>query len=106
MSARYPLARAVQLTAACVVVCATLLLTACDQDVASPEPRQTVSVFEVGNVVLERERQFHGRVVPADITRVAFRIPGKIAQLYVQSGQRVTAGQVLAQIEDSIQRQV
>ena len=57
MSARYPLARAVQLTAACVVVCGTQLLTACDQDVASPEPRQTVSVYEVGNVVLERERQ-------------------------------------------------
>ena len=106
MSTGYRLARAVQLTAALIVVCGTLLLTACDQDVASPEPRQTVSVFELGNVVLERERKVHGRVVPADITRVAFRIPGKIAHLSVQSGQRVAAGQVLAQIEDSIQRQV
>jgi RND family efflux transporter MFP subunit len=106
MSARYRLARALQSTAGLIVVCGAQLLSGCDQDVASPEPRQTVSVYQVGSVVLERERQFHGRVVPADITRVAFRIPGKIAHLSVQSGQSVTAGQVLAQIEDSIQRQV
>jgi RND family efflux transporter MFP subunit len=45
-------------------------------------------------------------VVPADLTRVSFRIPGKIDHLAVQAGQRVSQGQILAQIDDSIQSQV
>jgi len=106
MNATFWPVRALQSAAALMALCGTLLLVGCDQDVASPERRQTVSVYEVGRVVVERERQVHGRVVPADITRVAFRIPGKISQLAVQPGQQVTAGQVLAQIEDSIRRQV
>jgi RND family efflux transporter MFP subunit len=83
-----------------------LLLVACDVEKPTPEPRLAVAGYEVGRVVVKGERTFHGRVVPADLTRVAFRIPGKIAELSVQSGQKVNAGQVLARIEDSIQRQV
>ena len=66
----------------------------------------TVALYEVGAAVVKRERKFHGRVVPADLTRVAFRIPGKIDHLPVQAGQQVAKGQLLAQVEDSIQRQV
>ena len=81
-----------------------LLLAACEQPVPAPEPRLTVEIFEVGQPVVERERTFHGVVVPADLTRVAFRSAGKIVRLAVEGGQRVTAGQPLAQIEYSIQR--
>jgi RND family efflux transporter MFP subunit len=84
----------------------SLLLVACEQDQVTPEPRLTVDTYEVGRAVVKRERKFHARVVPADLTRVSFRITGKIAHLAVQAGQQVVAGQVLAQIEDSIQRQV
>lgn len=82
------------------------LLTACEQDRVSPQPRLTVEIYEVGRAIVKRERTFHGRVVPADLTRVSFRIPGKINHLAVQAGQRVSQGQILAQIEDSIQSQV
>lgn len=87
-------------------ICALLLLASCEQERLTPEPRLTVDTYEVGRAVVKRERKFNGRVVPADLTRVAFRINGKIAHLAVQAGQHVMAGQVLAQIEDSIQRQV
>ena len=89
-----------------LIVCLVPLVAACERDVVSPEPRLTVDTYEVGREVVTRERKFLGRVVPADLTRVSFRIPGKIAHLSVQAGQQVSAGQVLAQIEDSIQRQV
>jgi RND family efflux transporter MFP subunit len=82
------------------------LLAACEQDRVSPQPRLTVEIYEVGQAIVKRERTFHGRVVPADLTRVSFRIPGKIDHLAVQAGQRVVQGQILAQIEDSIQSQV
>ena len=83
-----------------------VLLSGCEQEQPTPTPQLTVSVYDVGNAVIKRNRKFHGRVVPADLTSVSFRIPGKIKHLAVQAGQAVTAGQVIAQIEDSIQRQV
>ena len=82
------------------------LLAACEQDRVSPQPRLTVEVYEVGRAIVKRERTFHARVVPADLTRVSFRISGKIDHLAVQAGQRVSQGQILAQIDDSIQSQV
>jgi RND family efflux transporter MFP subunit len=84
----------------------TILLAACDVETPRPEPRLVVPAYEVGRAVVKGERTFHGRVVPADLTKVAFRIPGKIADLPTQPGQRVFAGQVLARLEDSIQQQV
>jgi RND family efflux transporter MFP subunit len=84
----------------------TLLLSACEQHAAVPEPTLTIKAFQVGAAVEKGQREFHGRVVPADLTRVAFRIPGKIEQLSIQPGDRVEAGQVIARIENSIQQQV
>lgn len=83
-----------------------LLLVACEQDKVSAPLVHTVDIYEVGDALIQRERTFLGRVVPADLTRVSFRIPGKIDQLAVQAGQRVVQGQILAKIDDSIPRQV
>ena len=88
------------------MLAAALVLVACERAPVVPEPSLTVTVYRVGAAVVKGERTFHGRVAPADLTRVAFRIPGKISKLPVQAGQRVVAGQVIAEIEDSIQRQV
>lgn len=89
-----------------VAICVALItLTACDRDLVTPEPPLTVTVYEVGSVAVQREREIHARVVPADLTRVAFRIPGKIVRLPVQAGQQVVKGQTIAQLEDSIQQQ-
>jgi RND family efflux transporter MFP subunit len=83
-----------------------ILLTACEQQVSSPRPDLTVSVYEVGPPLVNRQAKFHGRVVPADLTKVAFRLPGKIELLAVHSGQQVLEGQVIARIDSSIQQQV
>ena len=85
---------------------AILALAACEQDPVSPQPGLTVQVWKVGGTVGSGKQHFLGRVVPADLTRVAFRIPGNIAQLSVQAGQDVVAGQVIARLDDSIQQQV
>ena len=88
-----------------VALCA-VSLAACDQQHVHPEPPLVVEMYTVGKPVVERERTFHGVVVPADLTRVSFRIAGKIDKLAVEAGQRVSRGQPLAHIEDSIQRQI
>ncbi len=85
---------------------ALLLLASCEQDAVSPLPQPTVQLWRVDHATAVHEQHFHGRVVPADLTRVAFRIPGNIIELAVQAGQQVVAGQVLARLDDSIQQQV
>ena len=89
-----------------LILAAVVVLAACEPDRVSAPPVHTVEVYEVGSAIMQRERTFLGRVVPADLTRVAFRVPGKIDQLAVQAGPRGVQGQTLAQIEDSIARQI
>lgn len=86
--------------------CSMILLAACEAERVASKPGLAVATYVVGSTVTKREGKFHGRVVAADLTRVSFRIPGKINHLAVQAGQSVIKGQILAQIEDSIQRQV
>jgi len=88
------------------VAIAAFMLVACEQDIPISEPELTINVYEVGAAVARGEKTYHGRVVPADLTRVAFRIPGKISQLSVQSGQLVKKGQKIARIDDSITQQM
>ena len=73
-------------TSVLLVLSSVFLVAACEQDRVSPQPRHTVETYEVGRAIVSRERKFHGRVVPADLTRVSFRIPGKIAHLGDQAG--------------------
>ncbi len=98
-------ARRGALLSAALVVLAVTLAACGNRDSISPEPTLTVRLHQVGGAVAKGERSIHGQVVPADLTRVAFRIPGRITQLSVQPGEVVGAGQVLARIENSIQRQ-
>jgi len=91
---------------ALLALASAVLLAACEPDRVSLPPVHSIDVYEVGAAVIQREKTFLGRVVPADLTRVAFRIPGKIDHLAVQAGQRVVQGQTLATIEDVIPRQV
>jgi RND family efflux transporter MFP subunit len=87
------------------LVLLVLAVVGCGRDSISPQPILTVSLHEVGGAVVEGRRSIHGRVVPADLTRVAFRIPGRISELSVQSGDAVKQGRVVARIENAIQEQ-
>lgn len=89
---------------ACLVL--PLLLAACAKETVSPPPELTVEVWRVGDTVAASQQQYLGRVVPADLTRAAFRIAGDISYLPIQAGQQVIAGQVIAQLDDAIQQQV
>jgi RND family efflux transporter MFP subunit len=66
---------------------------------------EVVELYQVGSVVQEPTRVIHGRVVPADLTRVSFRLAGKIKSLKVHTGDLVRQGQVLAELDSAIQKQ-
>jgi RND family efflux transporter MFP subunit len=58
------------------------------------KPTYTVQRGEV----VER-LQFTGRIVPVDLRSLFFRTGGRVQSVYVQEGDQVTAGQVLADLE-------
>ena len=76
-----------------------LLLTACTKPEPAPEPVRAVKVMTVGTGNLVSEYEYAGEVRPRVESRLGFRVAGKIVRRQAELGQRVKAGQVLAQID-------
>lgn len=74
-------------------------LAACSKPAAAPEPLRAVKVLTVGESSLSAESEYAGEVRARVESRLGFRVAGKITQRQAEVGQRVKAGQVLAQID-------
>jgi RND family efflux transporter MFP subunit len=79
---------------------AVLLLAAgCAKKETPPEPVRSVKVLTVATSAFESGHEFSGEVRPRIESRLGFRVAGKITRRHVESGQRVKAGQLLAQLD-------
>jgi HlyD family secretion protein len=63
---------------------------------SSPDPTPTAAVEPAQVVVAE------GIVVPVQYTDLSFQVGGRVIAIEVEEGEAVTAGQLLAQLDDSI----
>lgn len=75
------------------------VLVACSKPQPAPEPVRSVKVLTVGVDAVQSAREFAGEVRPRSESRLGFRVGGKILQRQAELGQRVKAGQVLAQLD-------
>lgn len=82
-------------------ICLTGALSACSHhDKAVVQGPVRVDVKVVGNQVTDAaSRSYSGTVESADASTVSFSVPGTITKIYVEEGQKVTKGQLLAQIK-------
>lgn len=78
---------------------ALFLLSACSKSAPPEEPLRSVKVFTVGADALRSNLEFSGEVRARVESRLAFRVAGKIIRRPVELGQRVRAGEVLAQLD-------
>ncbi|MEY2617935.1 MAG: hypothetical protein RL522_937 [Pseudomonadota bacterium] len=78
---------------------AGLALAACSKPEAAPEPVRAVKVITVGAVAGGSAAEFSAEVRPQIETRLGFRVAGKLQQRQAELGQRVKAGQLLAQMD-------
>lgn len=78
---------------------AVLLLAACSKPAPSEEPIRAVKVLTVGMDGVVSRAEFSGEVRPRVESRLGFRVGGKIMKRLAEPGQRVTAGQLLAQLD-------
>lgn len=77
----------------------TLLLAACSKPAPTEEPVRAVKVMTVGMDSFNAGDEFAGEVKAQVESRLGFRIGGKIIKRQAELGQRVKAGQVLAQLD-------
>lgn len=78
---------------------AALLLSACSKPAPPDEPIRAVRVVTVGAGNIQSVAEFAGEVRPRVESRMGFRVAGKLVRRQAELGQKVSAGQVLAQID-------
>ncbi|WP_431225184.1 efflux RND transporter periplasmic adaptor subunit [Serratia sp. L9] len=84
------------------VVVFTLFLSACDRE--PPEKNESVrpvNIFEVSNSAQQGVRIFPARILAGDRTELAFKRPGQLEQLRVREGERVSQGQIIANLNNN-----
>ncbi|MEP6823964.1 MAG: efflux RND transporter periplasmic adaptor subunit [Ramlibacter sp.] len=82
-----------------VLAVSVLALAACTKPEPPQEPVRAVKVISVGASSFESGYEFSGEVRPRVESRLGFRVAGKIVRRQAELGQRVKAGQVLAQLD-------
>jgi RND family efflux transporter MFP subunit len=83
----------------CLLLAAVVGLSACSPTAPPQEPVRAVKVLTVGAGTQQSSAEFSGDVQPRVESRLGFRVAGKMIRRSVELGQRVKAGQVLAQLD-------
>ena len=81
------------------VLGSVLVLAACSKSAPTEEPVRAVKVMTVGVDSFNTGHEFAGEVKARVESRLGFRVGGKMIKRQAEIGQRVQAGQVLAQLD-------
>lgn len=82
-----------------VLAASAVVLAACSKPEPAAEPVRSVKVLTVGAGSFDSAYEFAGEVRARVESRLGFRVAGKIVRRQAELGQRVKAGQVLAQLD-------
>jgi multidrug efflux pump subunit AcrA (membrane-fusion protein) len=81
------------------LLAAAVVLTACSKPEPVQDPVRAVKVVQVGPQAAEFQAEYAGDVRARSESRLGFRVGGKLLARSADVGQRVKAGQVLAQLD-------
>lgn len=93
------IARAAMFLVASTAITGILALSACSKPEPQAEPIRSVKITTVGTQGLIAGHEYAAEVRARVESRLGFRVAGKITKRQAEVGQRVQAGQVLAQID-------
>jgi len=87
------------LTSTFTAVAMSSLLLACGKPAPTQEPVRAVKVITVGVSETDGQTPYAGEVRAQVESRLGFRVAGKLIRRHVELGQRVRAGQLLAEMD-------
>jgi membrane fusion protein, multidrug efflux system len=90
---------AILFVAKITAISAVAVLAACSKPVPAPDPVRAVKVVQVQTGGLISSAEYAGEVRARVESRLGFRVAGKIIKRQAEVGQRVKAGQLLAQLD-------
>ncbi|MFM7331291.1 MAG: efflux RND transporter periplasmic adaptor subunit [Brachymonas sp.] len=90
---------AIQKIALMSALLSAALLAACSKPAPAPEPVRAVKIYTVGASGMQAGYEYSGEVRARVESRLGFRVAGKIIKRQAEVGQRVKAGQILAQLD-------
>lgn len=97
---RWPLAKlAPSASVFAPLFASVLLLTACGKHAEQPTPVRAVRTVVLADGAGSLQREFSADIRARTESRLSFRVGGKVTQRAVELGQRVKAGQLLAQVD-------
>ena len=82
-----------------LTIAAGAVLLACSKPAVQEEPVRAVKVQTVGIQTTQTTLEYAAEVKPRVESRLGFRVGGKLMERPIEAGQRVKAGQVLAQLD-------
>lgn len=82
-----------------VAVSVLLVLVGCSKPAPKEEPIRAVRVIEVGAQPLSASTEYAAELRARVESKLSFRVSGKLVKRWVELGQAVKAGQVLAQLD-------
>jgi multidrug efflux system membrane fusion protein len=82
-----------------LLAAALVALAACSRPQAPQEPIRSVKLLTVGEGKVSTRSEYAGEVRARTESRLGFRVGGKLVQRPAEVGQRVKAGQLLAQLD-------
>ncbi|PVZ82448.1 efflux RND transporter periplasmic adaptor subunit [Serratia sp. S1B] len=84
------------------VLLSTLVLSACNREVAEKNDSvRPVNIFEVTNGAQQGVRIFPARIIAGDRTELSFKRSGQLEQVLVREGERVSQGQLIAELDNT-----
>ena len=99
MNRRPTPSHAVRVLPVAAVLALGLALSACQRAQSQPEAVRAVKLMTVGADASPHGQEYAGVVAARTESRLGFRVAGKLTQRAVDLGQRVQAGQLLAQLD-------
>lgn len=81
-------------------ILAVTVLSACKQEVVTPEPIRPAQIWEVKQQMAENVETYSGEIQPRQLVDLSFRVPGKLIGRHVEVGDVLSEGQELARLDD------
>lgn len=79
----------------------TLYLLACSKEIETgQEPSKIVKLYQIEEITTSENRRFPGRVIEDKKANLSFRISAPIEEIFVEEGEFVKEGQLLAKLDN------